>query len=360
MFQRILVPLDGSKLAEGAIPVAARIARASEGTIIFVGVVLPAVEFGTYSVERTILLKPEAFERREEAMTSYLAHLSDTYASELVGINTETDLVVGAAAPEIDAAAYAEQADLIVLCSHGETGLKRWFFGSVAQQMVRHSPVPVLVLGEQATSAAMMQQGKESTPHPLRILVPLDGSDRAETALQPVVQLLIALDVPQSSELHFLRVVDLPSAYGRMKSQAHLTDTLLVEARHEAEKYTNAVTERSRWVFEQLGFHLQITSSVITNTNVAATIVKEAEHVGDATHAGGGYDLIALATHGRGGLRRLVMGSVAEQVLGSTKLPLLMVRVPHPSHSHNTAEERSDADQIEVVKVEMQSWVGLL
>lgn len=352
MFQRIVVPLDGSKLAEGAIPVAARIARASEGTIIFVGVVLPAVEFGTYSVERTIPLKPGAFERREEAMTSYLTHLTDTYASELLGIKTETDLAVGAAAPEIDAVAHAEQADLIILCSHGETGLKRWFFGSVAQQLVRHSPVPVLVLSEQTT----LLPEKESTPHPLRILVPLDGSDRAEMALQPVVQLLIALEVPQPGELHLLRVVDLPSAYGRMKSQAHLTDTLLAEVRHEAEQYINAFTERTRWIFEQLGFHLQITSAVTTSTDVAATIVKEAESVGDTKHAGG-YDLIALATHGRGGLRRLVMGSVAEQVLGTTKLPLLIVRIPH---THTTDEEPSDDDQVEVAEVEMQSWVGLL
>lgn len=344
MFGRILVPLDGTKHSERAIPVAARIARASKGTVIFVGVVLPAVEFGTYSVEHTIPLKPGAFERREEAMTSYLASLSEVYASELVGINTETDLAIGAAASEIEAAARAEQADLIVLCSHGETGLKRWFFGSVTQHMAHHSPVPVLVLNEQAMEE---ENELQEMAHPLRILVPLDGSALAETALRPAVQLLTALGLPLQGELHLVRVVDLPSAYGRMKSQAHITDTMQEEARQEAERYMNIITERCKLEFAALGFHLQITSSVISNIDVAGTIVKEAEH----------YDLIALATHGRGGLRRLVMGSVAEQVLGVTKRPLLIIRLPH---IHKTDQGLAEPNHVGAAEAELQDWVKML
>ena len=86
MFQRILVPLDGSELSEKAIPVAAWIARASGGTIVFVSVVLPPIEFGTYSPDRTIPLKPGAFERREVEAKNYLTAVITTHAENLAGI----------------------------------------------------------------------------------------------------------------------------------------------------------------------------------------------------------------------------------------------------------------------------------
>lgn len=148
MFQRILVPLDGTEVSEKAIPVAAWIARASGGTIIFVSVVLPPIEFATYSPERVIPLKPEAFEKREAEAHNYLSSVITTHANELAGITTELDVTAGAVSSEIYSEARLEHVDLIVISSKGETGLKRWVFGSVAQEVVRHSPVPVLVLQE--------------------------------------------------------------------------------------------------------------------------------------------------------------------------------------------------------------------
>lgn len=146
MFQRILVPLDGTELSEKAIPVAAWIARASGGTIVFVRVVLPPVEFGTYTPDRTIPLKPSAFERREAEATSYLTGILSSHADELAGIKTEIDVTAGAESHEIYSEARLEHVDLIVISSKEETGLKRLVFGSVAQEVVRHSPTPVLVL----------------------------------------------------------------------------------------------------------------------------------------------------------------------------------------------------------------------
>ncbi len=149
MFQRILVPLDGTALSEKAIPVAAWIARASGGTIVFISVVLPPVEFGTYSPERTVALKPGAFERREAEANSYLSGIVATYASELANIPTEIHITAGAVSSEIYSEARLENADLIVLSSKGETGLNRLVFGNMAQDVVRHSTVPVLVIQEQ-------------------------------------------------------------------------------------------------------------------------------------------------------------------------------------------------------------------
>ena len=148
MFQRILVPLDGTELSLKAIPVAAWIARASGGTIVFVSVVLPPLEFGTYSPDRTVPLKPAAFERRETEARNYLTNVITTHANDLMGIPTEMDVTAGAVSSEIYSEARVENIDLIVICSKGETGLKRWVFGNVAQEVVRYSPVPVLVLQE--------------------------------------------------------------------------------------------------------------------------------------------------------------------------------------------------------------------
>jgi len=346
MFKRILVPLDGSKRSERAIPVAARIARATGGTIVFVEVVLPPVEFGTYTGDRTVELKPSAFARREEAGAGYLESIRETYASELAGINTELDLSAGAAAPEIYEAARLEGVDLIVLCSRGETGLKRWAFGSIAQEAVRHSPVPVLALNEHGIIPPM-----PDVTHPLRVLVPLDGSPLAEAAILPAAYLVTALSASPQGELHLLRVVALPSAYGAMKSQAHISDLVHEEAKQEAEKYVTSVAERTAKELE--AFNLQVTSSMVDSADVAGAIVHEAAQARDVATSTG-YDLIAMATHGRGGLLRLVMGSVTEHVIGATTLPVFIVR-PRQAQAETAGEEKDETVQVEVTEVEVQS-----
>jgi len=356
MFQRILVPLDGSDGAERAIPVAARIARASGGSIVFIRVVPPLAEVGTFGagstgLHGTIAMKPEveASEKELADATSYLAAVTTTYVDELAGIATETDVASGAASPTIFSTAGHEHVDLIVMCSHGETGLKRWVLGSVAQQAVRHSPVPVLVLNEHGVVPPVPDAAR-----PLRVLVPLDGSELAETALEPAAQLIAALTAPAQGELHLLRVVDLPSAYGRMKSQAYISDGVQEEARKEAEAYVMAVADRLRETTFATG-KLNVTSSVAVSTDVAGTIIKLAEQTEGAESSS--CDLIAIATHGRGGLSRLVMGSVTEHLLGSTRLPLLIVR---PHEAETKGKEPGEAIAVEVTEVETQTWPGLL
>ena len=349
MFKRILVPLDGSAGAERAIPVAARIARASGGTIVFVRVVPAPNEVGTYTpaANESTTVPPSAFEKDLADATSYLAGTITAYAGDLTGIATEMDLGTGAASPTIFSTARLEHVGLIVMCSHGETGLKRWVFGSIAQQAVRHSPVPVLVLNEHG-----MVFPAPDAAHALRVLVALDGSALSETALEPAAQLIVALSAPARGALHLLHVVDLPALYGMMRSQEHIGETMQEEARRGAETYVKAVVERLRaGSLAELG--LTITSSVAVNTNVAGTIIKLAERA-EAPENLSSHDLIAMATHGRGGLRRLVMGSVTEHVLDCAKLPLLIVR---PQATEATREKADDAAKAEV---EIQTWVGLL
>lgn len=353
MFQRILVPLDGSEGAERAIPIAARIAHASEGTIVFVRVIPPPTKVGTYAPVASvrIAVKSEAFEKNLANAANYLADTIAAYAGDLTGIATEMDLGFGAASPEIFSTARLEHVDLIVMCSHGETGLKRWVFGSIAQQAVRHSPVPVLVLNEHGVLLP-----EPDATHPLRIHVALDGSALSEAALEPAAQLLAAWTPPQAQgELHLIRVVDVPPVYGKFRSQAYFTDSLLEDVRQEAKTYVKAVADRLRE--ESLAGHkLTVTSGVSVSTDVAGTIIKLAGYAEDAEHTRG-YNLIAIATHGRSGLQRLVMGSVTEHILGATKLPLLIVR---PHETKTQPEGTGETTKAEVTEVEVQSWAGLL
>src|SRR5260370_18188464 len=151
MFQRILVPLDGSEHAERAIPVAACIARVSGGTIIFVGV-LPPDDLSGYAATKDPMFPPtgvRVFEKDVADAASYLTATSDAYADELTGIPTEMDLAAGAIPPTIFSTARREQVDLVVMCSRGITGLKRWMLGSVAQEPAGPTPRPMLVLHDQ-------------------------------------------------------------------------------------------------------------------------------------------------------------------------------------------------------------------
>src|SRR5215469_10907917 len=140
MFRRILVPLDGSTRAESAAPVAARLAQASSGSVILLQVVAPPVSTGKFG-------GPEVYpkgdiDEEQASATEYLKTLAQT--SSLGGITTEVQTLVGAVAPAIISATQELHADLVVMCSHGYTGFKRWMLGSVAHKLVPHSPVPVL------------------------------------------------------------------------------------------------------------------------------------------------------------------------------------------------------------------------
>lgn len=314
MFQRILVPLDGSTRAESALPVAARLAQASGGSVILLYVAVPPVSTGKFS---TLEAYPKVGTDEELTQaTEYLKTLAQT--STLRGITTEIQALVGAVAPEILSATQSLHADLIVMCSHGDTGFKRWALGSVAHKLVPHSPVPVLVLRDGGPVLAT------ATEHPVHALVPLDGSPLSESALEPAAQLVAALAPSTQRALQLLRVVDIPSSYGKFRSIAdsYFDAEMRTEAKLQDEQYLDAVAKRFA-ESELAQYNLAVTTRVAIDPDVAEAIVQTAEQ---AEGAGGfGSDVIIMATHGRGGLQRWILGSVAERVLHSTKLPLLIV-----------------------------------
>ena len=361
MFKRILVPLDGSELAEHALPVAARLARASEGVLVLLRVAAipienqpgktPAQTYGEKAIEKGL-----------DTALEYLESIAGS--NELVNIDIEAEALVGALAPTILSCAQSLQADMIVMCSHGYTGLKRWSMGSVTQKVVRQSPVPVLVVREDSILPAETQSGAE---HPLTALVTVDGSTLAEAALEPAAQVIAALAAPAPAQLHLVEVVSVLPSYGRLRSQAPFDAELREEERQKAEAYLKSVMDR---LHETISgeLNLTVTSSVLVETDVAETILTVAEQ---PEHVKGGNvptcDLIAMATHGRGGLPRWLLGSVTERVMHTTKLPLLVVRPREieakPAYKRAaTAKDKiagEKAGEVESVSIELPPWRGL-
>ncbi len=322
MFRRVLVPLDGSDRAERAIPVAARIARSTGGSVVLLRVVSTSIEFWPYMAPQPTLAQTVIDADIEEA-SKYLA--SATALPELDGISTETMTLYGPTAATILSVAYSHDVDVIVMCSHGYTGVTRWIMGSVAEKIARHSAVPVLILREGGPIPACPHRDGRL----FRVLVPLDGSTRAKAAIEPAATLASTLASPGQEALHLMRVVK--PQIGEATLVPEQQEDEQEQGVQKAKKYLSSTVEHIRegltaQSVRELG--PTITWSVAVDADVASAIIRVAENGEDVEGSGvfGGCDVIAIATHGYGGLQRWAMGSVTERVLNAAKLPMLIVR----------------------------------
>lgn len=336
MFQRFFVPLDGSARAERAIPVAAHLAREAAGMVTLAYVIVPAADSeygsGVLADEKT----------REAVKTSaYLDEVLARYERELDGLHLVLETAAGTLPSTLLDLSGQEHSDLIVMCSRGENWLRRWVFGSVAQATFRRSRIPVLVINERDTARVEVR--------PWRVLVPLDGSELSEVVLPPLFQLLATVSAPLPHQVHLFRVISISPATGRFSVSAHLTDTLQQEERVSAQQALEALARRLPDSVPGASGCV-ITTSVVTLPDVAGAILKQAESAEQGEKAP--YDLIALATHGRTGFKRAMLGSVAEHVFGATSLPLLVVSASPASVQEQTHPEREDEPA--------PNWVGLL
>jgi nucleotide-binding universal stress UspA family protein len=314
MFQRILVPLDGSPRAERAIPVAAQIARASAGTVLLVRVTRTAAAL--WSSDPT----PTALPELERYLTETRA------ARSLAGLATASmALSGGPAALTILHAAHTAQADLIVLCSHGYRGTTRLVLGSVAQQVANQAVVPVLILSEEGPVPVGPQL---ATGRPLRALVPQDGSALAMAALEPAACLIAALAAPAPGALHLAWVVDPAQAEreGHQPTRAVDHEPMLDAAKRQL--HGSAKQLHARLAARGADLTLTITWSVTLGTDVASTLVSLAENGEERAGANvsGACAVMAMATHGPSGMQRGAIGSITQRVLNATRLPLLVVR----------------------------------
>ncbi len=188
--------------------------------------------------------------------------------------------------------AEAQAIDLIVLCSHGYTGMKRWVLGSVAEKVAHHAPVPVLLLREGGLALAGTPPYAKG---PMRALIPLDGSARAKAALVPAAQLIAALAAPGLGALHLTRVVVLPDA-------AKISQGEREAIMHKAKQYLSTTVEHIREglvASPVADLKLAMTWSVTIDDDIASGIIRVAEDGDKAEGAGvlGGSDVIVMATH---------------------------------------------------------------
>lgn len=324
MFKRIIVPLDGSGRAEQALPIAARLARASRGSIFLVRVLSTEPASLPTAPAKPILVQTVG----EADRTLAESYLTGVAGSELLsGIPVQTYVPVGLVSPSILTIAAERRADIIVMCSHGYTGVRRWWMlGSVAAKVARFAQIPVLVLREGGSVPEERSPGER----PLRVLVPLDGSDYAKAALVPAAYLAASLAAPGQGALHLTHVVQ-PAHEAKI-----LTKTTRATARSAqntqtaqamAREYLNATMNSIRSEPAIADLKLALSSSVMTDDDIAQGIIRATENAGndEGGELFGGCEAIAMTTQGYSGPQPWV-GSVTERVLEITHLPLLCVR----------------------------------
>jgi nucleotide-binding universal stress UspA family protein len=203
--------------------------------------------------------------------------------------------------------------------------MTRWVMGSVADRLARHSSVPVLVLRDNGLQPLMR---KVSGAQPLRVLAALDGSSRAMASLLPAAALISALATPGRGTLHLARVVK-PILDEWEDEEAYPFN--LSNSKQEvieATRYLSKTVEHLR--AGHLSKIVDLTWSAVIDTDVARGIVRMAEcldNLKDGERCDE-FDLIAISTHGHGGIQNWVTGSTSQRVLNATRLPVLIVRPP--------------------------------
>jgi nucleotide-binding universal stress UspA family protein len=312
MFTKILVPLDRSPLAEQAVGRAAAIARAYDASI---DLILVHEPFAT-----GVFVNPEAETDTLDGEQRYIERM----AAEVCGGSslTVTAGVHRGAAPDVICDRAREVgADLIVMTSHGRTGLGRMWLGSVADAVVRNSPVPVLILRPIANA-----NDRRAAHHLFKhVLIPLDGSALAADIFPTATAIARASGANgKGAKVTLLRVITPVPAITAVDATIPLAYTPIipdeVATRHVASEVAAELDEIAQRLTEH--GHVGVTGEVVVDERAAQAIIDYARAKD--------VDLIAMCTHGRGA-SRLLMGSVADKVLRGSGLPVLLHRPVHLS-----------------------------
>jgi nucleotide-binding universal stress UspA family protein len=300
-FRSILVPLDGSEIAEQALPVGASLARRAGAPLHLVSVQEPipvavTAEAGQYGVE---------LERESRAgLRRYLSDVMET-TRKTQGMEVEGEVLDGGVADAV--ADYVERhaIGLVVMTTHARKGLSRWWLGSVADRLLRRLSIPVLLLHPR------------ELPQPTRfrrILVALDGQIE-----DPVLEPAIALgSLEEGTEYILFRVAEppMPLLTPLASSPSHLGRLHLERAAEDAARaYLERVADRLR------SGGLSVSWRVVRARDVPEQVIALARETG--------ADCIALGTHGASGIERLLVGSVADKIVRGTELPVLVGPAGH-------------------------------
>lgn len=297
MFRHILIPLDGSGLAECAVSCAVAFARAFGARVTLLRVLEKA-----QNTECLQPIDPLEWSMYKREASTYLAELGSRFEAESI----EVDFVVkeGHPAQRIIEAIQEKGIDLMVLSSHGRSGLSGWSAGSVFQKIISRARISIMIV-------RAYHWGEENLSAPFRlsrILVPLDGSKRSEFALPPAATLAHS----HNAELILAHVVNMPE----MPRWTQLTQ--------EDAELVNRLVERNR---EEMGKHFE---TVLPRLPVEArTLVETSDDAALRIHElvrEQKADLVVLSAHGYSGKSRWTFGSIAQTFIAYGGTPLLLVQ----------------------------------
>lgn len=281
---RVLAPLDGSPLAEAALSFLADLKGLGP---LHVRLIAVAEDLSVYGVPQA-----ESYQDRQaNALRAYLHSKAQELEQE--GMEVESIVRLGYPAEVLMLDAKQYEPEYVVISTHGHSGARRFRLGSVADKLVRSGDWNTLVVGPLPSTWPLR------TPVQA-ILVPLDGSSRAEMALPIAARLADGL----GAKLHLVRAVEVPSML------EDITGYVLAASKEAATGY---LAEKAN----ELKQHQPVTAMVLGNPPDALREYEE-EH---------GIGLTVLTSHGRGGLLRATLGSVADRMIGGLA-PVLVVRVP--------------------------------
>jgi nucleotide-binding universal stress UspA family protein len=298
MYRVIMVPTDGSGFDREAIRVALRIAERTAARVRLVRVLATGSFFGVAG-ETVPVNVDVACSERDRALSELYSLAVECRATSKADITV--DLHSGPVSDVLQGYARRNDVDLIVISTHGRSGISRLSLGSVTDSLIRHTTIPVLVV-KPPTSYLNPQLVKGFR----RIIVPLDGSDLAEQIL-PRVLTLAKLEEAEVTLLNIL----IPQSY----SQKEIVDPSLPWWDKDialAKSYLFRIAARLR----REG--VATTTDIVIGENIANAIGDFASREK--------ADLIAIATHGRGGLARMIRGSVADAIMHSGRMSMLVFK----------------------------------
>ena len=294
MYERILVPLDGSQLAEVALPYAEELAGrlGSEVTLLSVS---ESDETESYHEALTYIMR-----MAEPTKQGAERNLGKLVAKE---VKVDSRALVGYPAEEV--VDYAEKADigLIVMSTHGQSGIRRWALGSVADKVVRATKRPVALIKAKGARPDVREKGILN-----KALVPLDGSKESEAVIPYIEELASKL----KAEVVLLRVLT--------PDYAAVTSVGQVEQLESLKKSAKDYIEKVAAQLKQKGIVAKAEYREVMPGAEAKEIIKLADELY--------VDVVAMSTHGRSGVGRWVFGSITDRVLHEGNTPLLLVRTP--------------------------------
>jgi nucleotide-binding universal stress UspA family protein len=292
MFRSIVVPLDGSRFAEQSLPLALGLAHKAGTTLHLVQV------HGLYALRDPaygwLPYDPALDAKLKEEELAYLDALAMRVAA-FCPLATTSTVMSGLVTDGILAHAKANTADLIVMTTHGRGPLSRAFLGSVADELVRRISTPVLVVRPKEVDAAA---DILDAAHVRQVLIAVDRSALSEQIVEP------ALLLGRTTGATITLMHALESPRHAVAAAAHED-----RAAEEAHAYLETLAQRLR------AHSLEVQVRIVRGQHAATAILNESAN---------GYDLVALTTHGHGGIKRLLLGSVADKVVRGAHIPVLV------------------------------------